>query len=149
MSIHEEILSIQNTFKKAILMKSYKNMITIINEIAMANYCVDIEYLKILIDNFKNKNYNIISKYELNKNVYSAENIIRQMESNQENLSIEDYLIQIGYAESSIKKLIKEYKNENNLEGTEYILAVLDTIPNRSKYRKTANIIIKQLGGDA
>ena len=145
-NIHNEILSIQNEFKKSIVINGKNDKLnSIIHEIAYAKYHKDIEYLKELIVKFKKKDYNINVKYnERIDGVYDEESILSQCNNNSSSLTIEDYLNQIGYAESSIKKLLKEF-GETELDGNEYIIAVLNTIPSRSKYKKPSIEIVKRL----
>lgn len=149
-TFHKEILVVQDAFKKAIILNKHDEMKLIVHEIAYSNYYKDMESLKELIAKFGKKDYNIINgKYKdvSISNVYDECKIIESCNNNTTEITVEDCLSQIGYAESSIKKLIKEFKNTEYLEGNEYIIAVLNTIPTRSKYRKPSLEIIKQLEG--
>jgi hypothetical protein len=149
-TFHNEILVVQESFKKAIILNKNNELSPIVHEIAYANYYKDMESLKELIARFRKKDYNIKNgKYkDINiKEVYDENNIIESCDYSKNEITVEDCLLQIGYAESSIKKLIKDFKY-TELEGNEYIIAVLNTIPSRSKYKKPSLEIIKQLEGN-
>lgn len=144
-TFHKEILVVQEAFEKSLSLTEDSSLKLLVHEIAYANYHKDYEYLKELIAKFKKKDYNINVKYNERINgVYDEESVISQHNKKSSSLTIEDCLSQIGYAESSIKKLIKDFKN-TELEGNKYIIAVLNTIPSRSKYKKPSLEIIKKL----
>lgn len=147
MGMHEDILEIQNKFKKAIFLDTVTdNMIVLLNELAYARHIGNIERCKLLINSFNKGDYSVSDiMYEKINGLYDASFILESFDEGDIEIDVEYILSSIGYAESSIKKLIKEFKNEDELEGDAYIVAVLDTIPSRSKYKKPANIYIQKL----
>lgn len=147
MGMHEDILEVQDKFKKAIFLDTVTdNMIVLLNELAYARHIGEIDRCRMLIKSFNKGEYSVADiMYEKINGLYDASFILESFDEGDIEIDVEYILSSIGYAESSIKKLIKEFKNEDELEGDDYIIAILDTIPSRSKYRKPANIYIQKL----
>lgn len=147
MGMHEDILEIQDKFKKAIFLDTATDdMIMLLNELAYARHIGNMDRCKLLINSFNKGDYSVSDiMYEKINGLYDASSILESFDDGDIEIDIEYILSSIGYAESSIKKLIKEFKNEDELEGDDYIIAVLETIPSRSKYRKPANVYIQKL----
>ena len=145
MALHDDVVAIADSFNKAIFLGTYEKMIDIVNEIAYFNYIGENDKCKQLVAKFNKMEYNIENpQYIKVEGMIDAYSVMERYNGDI-CLDVEYILKQIGYADTSIKKLIKEYDDSEGLEGNQYVLAVLETIPLRSKYRKGANVFISKL----
>ena len=143
---HDDLLEVRKKFENAIILQDYAYMVDIVNEIAYAVYTKS-EDAKNLIHNFLYGKFEVLNKkYQKISNMIDANSIIDSIKDKKIEWDVFECLLSIGYAESSAKKLIKEFKNDtSNMSNNEYVLAVMETIPQRSKYKKPSIILIEKI----
>lgn len=112
------------------------------------NYHFDLEYENLVEYFYDNKNPNIdIELQQTDRNIVYIEHILQHTKIQNNFLKIEDILLSLGYAESTVKTTIKKF-SDKTLSNNENVFHILECVSkSSSKFKKLALAKLNEMKG--